>query len=190
MHLIKYIIEYDGTATINHEYTAEISKNRPLVLEWFAGHAISVDFPHQTIKINDKTFIIRPRPTPEKQENKERKEGIEKLHTVLGHARITNKKESYIALNSNFQLSTFNFQLHELPFAFLQCVQYGDLENARAMLSFDITDQSLRDYFGEFEVLLNNYLDEPNAVSVLPKDSDTAKTFRFQIEGGKISNIS
>jgi len=179
MHLIKYIIEHDGAVTINHEYTAEIKKNRPLVLEWFAGHDLVTQPTLDKIKINDTTFILR-----EKSKEPEIKEGIAKLGTVLGHVRITNKKESYVAIKGITPTPTDT----ELPFAFLQCVALGDFENAAAMLSFEITDDQLREYFGEgFEVLINNYLD--NGVSILPKDSDEAKTFTFEIKHSKIANI-
>ena len=206
MRLVKYIIEYNEKVTINNEYTVNVEKNRPLLLEWFADNEIIVHPAGQTIKIDESTFIVRSRAENKENKtetkiNKDEKVTIQKLNTVLGHVKITKYKkdvvtESYIAIqnqsNNNFQLSTFNFQLSdiELPIAFLQCVQYGDFENARAMLSFDISDTHLRDYFGDFEVLINNYLDQPELVSILPAGSDTARTFRFQIQKGKISNIN
>ena len=44
-----------------------------------------------------------------------------------------------------------------IPFLFLESVRRGDFERARRYLCFEITDQQLKEYFGEFEILLNNY---------------------------------
>ena len=175
MDLINYIIEQP--VTINNEYTTA----GPVIVQWFAGAALVTNPALDKIKINDRTFVLR---APPKEPPK--KEGITKLKTVLGHARITKKDESYIAVK-DFRPTPTDL---ELPFAFLQCVQYGDYENARGLLSFDITDTQLRDYFGEFEVLLNNYLDTPTTVSILPKGSNTAKNFSFEIKDSKITNIT
>ena len=177
MKLVRYIIEYNEKVAINNEYTT----TGPLVVEWFAGNDLAVHPAGQTIKINENTFIIRPKVGSQEKP----KEKIEKLGTVLGHVRVTNAKESYIAIKDKAPVPTDL----ELPFAFLQCVQYGDFENARAMLSFEITDAHLREYFGEYEVLINNYLGDPELVSILPAGADAARTFKFQIRNGKIINI-
>lgn len=184
MELIKYIIEYDGRVVINNELTVDIQKNQPLVIEWFKNNEIITNPESDKIIINENTFILRPR-----RENAEKQEAprqtIEKLNTVLGHVRITTEKESYIALKEKNNPTTT-----ELPFAFLQCVQYGDFENARAMLAFDISDSQLKDYFGEFTVLINNYLSDESLFSILPVNTTTARTFTFQIKDNKIINIS
>ena len=194
MELIKYIIEYNGKVTINNEYMAEIKKDKPLVLEWPRGNEIIIDpTPHRVIKINEDAFIVQGKQDERKKEIKKDKTymvEIEKLGTVLGHVRITKRKgeeivENYVATKEKREVSTV-----ELPFAFLQCVQYGDYENAREMLAFDISDEQLKEYFGEFEVLINNYLNEEGVVSVLPVGSNIAKTFNFQIENKKIININ
>lgn len=76
-----------------------------------------------------------------------------------------------------------------VPFLFLESVRRGELERARKHLGFDISDQNLKEYFGEFEILVNNYLGEDNVFSVLPKNTKAAKNFVFQIVDGKIANI-
>lgn len=77
-----------------------------------------------------------------------------------------------------------------VPFLFLESVRRGDYNRARKYLSFHISDQTLKEYFGLFEILVNNYLGREDVFSVLPKDSDTAKNFVFEISQGKIANIS
>ena len=181
MHLIKYIIEHSGVVTINNEHTVDLQK--PLLIEWFENNELLTSPTLQKIKINDATFILRTPPVIARSASDE---AIQSLHTVLGHVRITKKDESYVAIKNTPPTPTDI----ELPFAFLQCVALGDYENARAMLSFEISDEHLKNYFGDFEVLLNNYLDTPNTVSILPKGADTAKTFTFEIKDGKIININ
>lgn len=77
-----------------------------------------------------------------------------------------------------------------VPFLFLESVRRGDYERARQVLSFHISDHKLKEYFGDFEILVNNYLGHENIFSILPKDSDIAKNFVFEIIDGKIANIT
>jgi hypothetical protein len=77
-----------------------------------------------------------------------------------------------------------------VPFMFLECVRRGDFERARKFLSFEIGDKQLKDYFGEFEILVNNYLERDDVFSILQKGSETAKSFVFEIVDGKIKNIN
>ncbi|MCL2586693.1 MAG: hypothetical protein FWE31_00450 [Firmicutes bacterium] len=77
-----------------------------------------------------------------------------------------------------------------LPFYFLSLVQQGQMAKARDLLSFDITESALREFFGEFEIILNNYLEDEKVFSILPNGERVAKNFRFDVEGIKITNIS
>lgn len=77
-----------------------------------------------------------------------------------------------------------------VPFLFLESVRRGDYERARKVLNFHINDQKLKEYFGDFEILVNNYLGHENVFSILPKDSDIAKNFVFEIVDAKIANIT
>jgi len=77
-----------------------------------------------------------------------------------------------------------------VPFLFLESVRRGDLERARKYLSFDISDENLKNYFGEFEILVNNYLGRDDVFSVLPKEAVATKNFIFEIRDEKIANIS
>jgi hypothetical protein len=76
-----------------------------------------------------------------------------------------------------------------VPFLFLESVRRGDFERARKYLGFDISDENLKNYFGEFEILANNYLGREDVFSILPKNSTTAKNFVFEIVDDKIANI-
>jgi len=77
-----------------------------------------------------------------------------------------------------------------VPFIFLECVRRGEFDRARKFLSFEISDKQLKDYFGEFEILVNNYLERDDVFSILPKGADAAKSFLFEIVGGKIGNLT
>ena len=76
-----------------------------------------------------------------------------------------------------------------LPLRFLNHVQRDELDKARELLSFNISDDGLRKWFGRFEVITNNFLNMPNTFSILPRGSRLTRNLKFQIEGDKISNI-
>jgi hypothetical protein len=142
---------------------------------------------------------------------------VEKLNTILGHVRVTKfdvregaitERETYVAADARRQSETYSQSAesassayraspNSLAFSFLQCVKYGDFENARAMLDFNTTDAHLKQYFGGFDILLNNYLGDPNTISIVPDAASVhrpvftvAKNITFQIENGHISNIN
>jgi len=77
-----------------------------------------------------------------------------------------------------------------VSFLFLESVRRGDFDRARTYLNFHISDENLKNYFGEFEILVNNYLGREDVFSVLPKNSEVAKNFVFEIKDEKIANIS
>ena len=77
-----------------------------------------------------------------------------------------------------------------LPFLFLESVRRGEYERARKYLTFQISDENLKQYFGEFELLVNNYLERDDVFSILPKDSNVAKNFKFEIADGKIVGVT
>jgi len=77
-----------------------------------------------------------------------------------------------------------------VPFLFLESVRRGGFDRARTYLNFHINDENLKNYFGEFEILVNNYLGRDDVFSVLPKNGTTTKNFVFEIVNEKIANIS
>ena len=91
-----------------------------------------------------------------------------------------------------------------VPFMFLENVRRGEFDRARKYLNFEISDQNLKQYFGEFEILVNNYLEREDVFSILPLlprhapgapplraegEYLTAKNFVFEVSEGKIGNI-
>jgi len=74
-----------------------------------------------------------------------------------------------------------------LPFVFLQCLKNKEFEKARKMLAFNIDEKSLGEYFGDFEILLNNYLGDENVFSIVQKGA--VKNLRFGVKDGLIQNV-
>ena len=74
-----------------------------------------------------------------------------------------------------------------IPFIFLQHLKNGDFSLAKKMLGFKISDNQIKNYFGKFEMLLNNYLDDESLVSIRTKDG--VRNLRFHIKGDIIENI-
>ncbi|MCL2755547.1 MAG: hypothetical protein FWE45_00655 [Firmicutes bacterium] len=74
-----------------------------------------------------------------------------------------------------------------IPFVFLQYLQNGEYSKARSMLAFNIDEQGLEKYFGKFEILLNNYLQDENIFSII--QGKKVKNLRFEIEGAMIQNV-
>jgi len=73
---------------------------------------------------------------------------------------------------------------------FCQYLVNRDFDRAKEMLGFDLGEQALREYFGNIEEALeNNYLGEPETVTLLQQNG-SIKTFRFEIDGVKISNVA
>ena len=81
-----------------------------------------------------------------------------------------------------------------LPFRFLQHIQNKEYEQAATLISFSTNPRALEKYFGEFEIILNNFLDDTSVLSVIPKPKSSgnhhkARNFRFTLEDGVIANI-
>jgi hypothetical protein len=79
-----------------------------------------------------------------------------------------------------------------LPFMFLQRVQLKEYDAARELLSFFISDRQIENFFGDFEIVLNNYLNDENMFSIIPRNENNfvrAKNLVFDISGGVIQNI-
>jgi len=74
-----------------------------------------------------------------------------------------------------------------LPFIFLQCLKNKEFDKARKMLAFNIDEQGLRGYFGEFDILLNNYLGDENIFSIV--QGGVVKNLRFEVKDGLIHNV-
>jgi len=81
--------------------------------------------------------------------------------------------------------------LHEsapIPHRFLRHILNRDFDGARALLAFAPSNEQLAGFFGDFGVLLNNYLGDENIVSIVV--GDTTKNLEFEIAGGVIQNIN
>jgi len=80
-----------------------------------------------------------------------------------------------------------NLHSAPIPFIFLNHLKNKDFDSAKKLLSFNISDKALSEYFGEFNILLNNYLNIPNVFSIT--QGDTVKNLTFTLENNKITNI-
>lgn len=204
---VLYIIEYNGLVYLNDGLNNRhvlCDVNQPLILNYPNHIEIKVlPEPTKIIEINKSVFIIRPfLDKVEKIVKQTQNSTIESLNTVLGHVLVANiegeLKECYVALPKDFKFKT-PYE-HELGIAFLQCIKYKDFENAHKMLgeslSNNISIDGLKDFCrsldlnGEFDVLINNYLNDYKIVSVLSKNSTKARQIKFEFEDGKISNIA
>lgn len=169
----------------------------------------------RVIKVEPNIYIVRPlKDKKEKVEENVKKENhiiadhveyssseiiaVKELGTLMGHVRITKFKASAgkISLAETFIATSAKAIVvppHKLPLAFLQCVGLRDFNNARSLLSFEISDKHLATYFGDdFEILPNNYLKQGNIISVAPRQKDgfiTARNITFQCDGEKIVNV-
>jgi hypothetical protein len=126
----------------------------------------------------------------------EKLETIEELNTVLGHIRITEfeihddtitYRKTVVAANTAYKATDI-----EVGFAFLQCVQHGDFTGASALLDFPVSPDHLRSYFGDFEILLNNYQNDPRIISIIPKNAKQfacADNVLFEVTNNKITNL-
>ena len=74
-----------------------------------------------------------------------------------------------------------------IPFQFLQHLKNNDLESAEKLLAFKISPEKLATYFGKFDIILNNYLNNPSLVSI--KINNQVKTLHFTIQNNLIQNI-
>jgi len=80
------------------------------------------------------------------------------------------------------------FKSAPVQFMFLYHVKNIEYDIARTLLSFKISDQGLENFFGTFEILLNNYLNNPNKVTIL--QNGVPKTLTFEIQNNVIQNIA
>ena len=105
---------------------------------------------------------------------------LEAKNTALTYCLQSNKVEKH---------TKKLFANGPVHFMFIQHVMNQEWGEAQALLAFNIGEAALSKYFGGIrEVLLNNYLDEENSLSVI-KDDGKVQTFRFQLDGGHISNV-
>ncbi|MCL2570292.1 MAG: hypothetical protein FWE16_03745 [Firmicutes bacterium] len=79
------------------------------------------------------------------------------------------------------------FKHAPLQLMFLQHILFDEYSKARKLLSFDISETSLRNYFGNFEILLNNYLGDQNIVTIIKENKP--QNLRFEIQNNMIINI-
>jgi len=82
--------------------------------------------------------------------------------------------------------------LTPIQFRFLQLIQNKDFEQAASLLTFTTGPQALERYFGDFDIILNNYLDEQTIISVVQKTTSLykkARNHKFSMDGGLIGNI-
>ena len=76
-----------------------------------------------------------------------------------------------------------------LPLRFLAFLQSGQLERAKQLLDFDVENDVLQRWFGQFEIVRENFLGCPRTFSIVNKGSRECRNLVFQIKDGKISNI-
>ena len=81
----------------------------------------------------------------------------------------------------------FHHPTDSVPTAFLKRVKNKDFDSAKKFLSFDIHDSHLEKYFGEFELLQENYLHNPNIVTII--QGGKARNITFTLNGNLISNL-
>ncbi|MCL2850800.1 MAG: hypothetical protein FWE01_00345 [Firmicutes bacterium] len=89
--------------------------------------------------------------------------------------------------NKVLEHKIFLHQSSPLPFRFLQHLKNKDLLEAQKLLAFKINLEKLESYFGNFEIILNNYLNQENLVTV--KTNGEIKTLHFEIKDNLIQNI-
>jgi len=113
---------------------------------------------------------------------------------------ILSQKETIIVESDNFSLiynpklqRIESYKIKELieapiPFLFLQHIKHKNFSAAQSLLSFDISNESLSQYFGSFDIILNNYLQDEAIISI--KTDEAIRHFKFEIEKDKIINIT
>ena len=110
-------------------------------------------------------------------------------------------KEGKIVLQDTHLLFVYNpsnvqVEVHQhivthapLQFLFLYAVKNGEWDKAKGYLAFNINQEQLKKYFGDFDIILNNYLGNAGVVSLLPKGETKTKNYKFEITNGRIANI-
>lgn len=81
------------------------------------------------------------------------------------------------------------FENPSLPIRFLSLIQDGEVAKARKLLGFEIGEDALRKWFGEFEILPNNYLGQSDVFSIVPKGKRIARNLKFEVSDALITNI-
>jgi len=82
-----------------------------------------------------------------------------------------------------------------IPWAFAESINIGDLKLARKYLSKELNmmldDEHLQDFFGDYEeIKWNKYKNMPNTLCFVYKNNpNEAKTYKFEIDNNKITNI-
>ena len=80
-----------------------------------------------------------------------------------------------------------------IPWAFAECLNIGDLKLARKYLSEELNimldDDHLQNFFGNYEeIKWNRYKNIPNTLCFIDEKHQT-KTYKFEIDKNKITNI-
>ena len=81
------------------------------------------------------------------------------------------------------------FENPSLPIKFLSLIQDGEVAKARKLLGFEIGEEALRKWFGDFEILPNNYLGQSDVFSIVPKGERVARNLKFEVSDALITNI-
>ncbi|MCL2621703.1 MAG: hypothetical protein FWD32_01575 [Firmicutes bacterium] len=125
---------------------------------------------------------------------------VKNLNTLLGHARIIeiNGKEMKMSLAT--PIKTQVVATLDIPLIFMQCVLVGDYENAIQLTTINISQEALKNFFGEFEICdksVINSLDIPtenNTVYIAIKNPNsnvyTIRALKFVIAKDKITDIT
>jgi len=120
---------------------------------------------------------------------------LKKMETICHHAEVvkvqiaTKSKEKFYVLE-NEQDKTINNYI--IPLAFLQCIQVGDIENAKKFISnnySNTTIQQFQEYFGNIsEIYLNRHDLVPQYFNYTVK-SNNWKNYNFIMDKNIILDI-
>lgn len=164
------------TLKVTHASTHFIFPRR-FVVE--VGHGESTSFFTIFAKESDKFAVDLEAPVTEPKVTLENSQiTLRDKNVLFRYDPLTNKVLEH---------KVFLSEESPLPFRFLQHIRNGEFERARELLNFSPSDEQLKGYFGKFDVLLNNYLEDESIVSIV--QGGKVKNLRFEIVDGKIDNI-
>ena len=117
------------------------------------------------------------------------------LHDTLNRKcvrKLSFCKECFVEKSRHFENHCLHNYIDEvLPYAFVESVFYGDEDYARSFLSNTLRDCDLQDILGNYVGICDCLEYKPFEITLLYSDCDGlyTKTFRFEVEHGKILKI-
>ncbi|MCL2846237.1 MAG: hypothetical protein FWE38_00940 [Firmicutes bacterium] len=177
MEVVRIVFEFEGQVVLNNEVLLTKS---PAAIDWprFSDILVNNEIWNtaKMLKITDKIFLCRIKRIPKYGEMK----------MVTPNIATDGKRSVFIEDEKYYDLGVI-YREAPPPIMFLQHVQFKEFESAKRMLGFDISDKLLTQFFGDFEILLNNYMDDKNVFSIVKKGQ--VQNLSFVIENGIIKNI-